>query len=322
MSSGSSERPITVYGAIAANTVIAVSKFAAGITTGSSAMLSEGIHSVVDTGNQLLLLLGIHRSKRPADELHPFGHGKELYFWSLIVAILLFGLGGGMSIYEGITHLEHPAVIQDPTWNYVVLGIAFVAEGTSWAIAWKKLLDNRKQGQGLWQVLRASKNPAVFVVVAEDSAALAGIFVAFLGVLLGHSLQNPYLDGAASIVIGLILAAVAGFLAYESRDLLVGEAADADVLQSVRRLAEADPAVVGVSRPLTMHFGPEQVLLNLDIEFRPDLSAAEITAAVDRLEAGIREERPSIKRIFIETEALRGDRQSDRPDVHVPEMEE
>lgn len=305
MSSGSSERPITVYGAIVSNTVIAVSKFAAGIITGSSAMLSEGIHSVVDTGNQLLLLLGIHRSKRPADELHPFGHGKELYFWSLIVAILLFGVGGGMSIYEGITHLEHPAVIQDPTWNYVVLGIAFVAEGASWAIAWRKLLDNRKDGQGLWQVLRASKNPAVFVVVAEDSAALAGIFVAFLGVLLGHSLQNPYLDGAASIVIGLILAAVAGFLAYESRDLLVGEAADADVLQSVRRLAEADPSVVGVSRPLTMHFGPDQVLLNLDIEFRPELSAAEITAAVDRLEAGIRKDRPNIKRIFIEAESLR-----------------
>jgi cation diffusion facilitator family transporter len=306
VSSGSSERPITVYGAMAANAVIGVSKFAAGIISGSSAMLSEAIHSVVDTGNELLLLLGIHRSRKPADELHPFGHGKELYFWSLIVAILLFGLGGGMSIYEGISHLRHPSLIKDPTWNYVVLGIAFVAEGTSWAIAWKKLLANRKEDQGLWQVLRASKNPAVFVVVAEDSAALAGILVAFLGVLLGHSLRNPYLDGAASVIIGLILAMVAGFLAYESRDLLVGESADADVVQSIRGLAESDPAVVGVSRPLTMHFGPEQVLLNLDIEFRPELSAAEITAAVDRLEAGIRKDRPNIKRIFIEAESLRG----------------
>jgi cation diffusion facilitator family transporter len=305
-SSESSERPITVYGAIAANAVIGVSKFGAGIISGSSAMLSEGIHSVVDTGNELLLLLGIHRSRKPADELHPFGHGKELYFWSLIVAILLFGLGGGMSIYEGISHLRHPSVIKDPTWNYVVLGIAFVAEGTSWAIAMNRLLARRKAGQGIWAVLRASKNPAVFVVVAEDSAALAGIFVAFWGVLLGHSLQSPYFDGAASIIIGLILATVAAFLTYESRDLLVGESADADVLQSIRRLAEADPAVVGVSRPLTMHLGPEQVLLNLDVEFRPDLSASEITSAVDRLEAGIRKDCPSVKRIFIEAEALRG----------------
>jgi cation diffusion facilitator family transporter len=295
-----------VYGAIAANAVIGVSKFAAGIISGSSAMLSEAIHSVVDTGNELLLLLGIHRSKKPADELHPFGHGKELYFWSLIVAILLFGLGGGMSIYEGISHLRHPAVIKDPTWNYVVLGIAFIAEGTSWAIALNKLLKRKKAGQGIWDAVRASKNPAVFVVLAEDSAALLGIVVAFLGVLLGHTLSNPYLDGAASIIIGLILATVAAFLSYESRDLLVGESADADVLQAIRRLAEADPAVVGVSRPLTMHFGPEQVLLNLDIEFRPDLSASEITAAVDRLEAGIRKERPSIKRIFIEAESLKG----------------
>jgi cation diffusion facilitator family transporter len=306
VSSGASERPITVYGAIAANAVIGVSKFAAGIISGSSAMLSEAIHSVVDTGNELLLLLGIHRSRKPADELHPFGHGKELYFWSLIVAILLFGLGGGMSIYEGISHLRHPAVIKDPTWNYVVLGVAFIAEGTSWAIALNKLLKRKKAGQGIWDAVRASKNPAVFVVLAEDSAALLGIVVAFLGVLLGHTLSNPYLDGAASIIIGLILATVAGFLSYESRDLLVGESADADVLQAIRRLAEADPAVVGVSRPLTMHFGPEQVLLNLDIEFRPDLSASEITAAVDRLEAGIRKERPSIKRIFIEAESLKG----------------
>jgi cation diffusion facilitator family transporter len=306
MPSAPSERTITVYGAMAANAVIAASKFAAAIISGSSAMLSEGIHSVVDTGNELLLLLGIHRSEKPADALHPFGYGKELYFWSLIVAILLFGLGSGMSIYEGISHIRHPAVIRDPTWNYVVLGIAFVAEGTSWAIALKKLLEKKKKGHGVWQALRDSKNPAVFVVLAEDSAALAGIVVAFLGVLLGHRLRNPYLDGAASIIIGLILTAVAGFLAYESRDLLVGESADAEVVQSIRKLAEADPAVVGAARPLTMHFGPDQVLLNLDIEFRPNLSASEVAAAVDRLEASIRREQPSIKRIFIEAESLKG----------------
>jgi len=301
-----SERPITVYGAIVANVVIAVAKFVAGAVSGSSAMLSEAIHSVVDTGNELLLLLGIHRSKKPADELHPFGYGKELYFWSLIVAILLFGLGGGMSIYEGISHLRHPVVIRNPTWNYVVLAIVLVAEGTSWTIAMKKFLERKKQGQGLWRALRASKNPAIFVVLAEDSAALAGIAVAFLGVLLGHRLQNPYLDGLASMVIGSLLTTVAGFLVYESRDLLVGESADEEVVQSIYKVAEADPAVVGVSRPLTMHFGPEQVLLNLDIEFRPNLSASEVTAAVDRLEKRIRAKRPNVKRIFIEAQSLKG----------------
>jgi cation diffusion facilitator family transporter len=299
-----SERPITVYAAVGSNLAIAAAKFAAALITGSSAMLAEAIHSVVDTGNELLLLLGIRRSVRPADALHPFGHGKELYFWSLIVAILLFGLGGGMSIYEGISHLQHPVEIRDPTWNYVVLGVAFVAEGTSWVIAVRKLLEGRREGQSAWRTMRTSKDPTVYTVVAEDSAALAGVLVAFLGVLLGHRLHDPYLDGTASIVIGLILATVAGYLAVESRDLLVGESAGTDVVEDIRALAEADPAVVQASRPLTMHFGPDRVLLNLDIEFRPELTADEVAAAVDRLEARIREAHPSIRRIFIEAEAL------------------
>jgi len=299
-----SERPITVYVAVGSNLAIAAAKFAAALITGSSAMLAEAIHSVVDTGNELLLLLGIRRSARPADALHPFGHGKELYFWSLIVAILLFGLGGGMSIYEGISHLQHPVEIRDPTWNYVVLGVAFIAEGASWVIAVRKLLEGRREGQSAWRTMRTSKDPTVYTVVAEDSAALAGVLVAFLGVLLGHRLHDPYLDGTASIVIGLILATVAGYLAVESRDLLVGESAGTDVVEDIRALAEADPAVVQASRPLTMHFGPDRVLLNLDIEFRPELTADEVAAAVDRLEARIRKEHPSIRRIFIEAEAL------------------
>jgi cation diffusion facilitator family transporter len=306
MSSGGSERPITVYGAIASNLVIAAAKFFAAFVSGSSAMLSEGIHSVVDTGNELLLLLGVHRSRKPADDMHPFGHGQELYFWSLIVAILLFGLGGGMSSYEGISHLQHPIDIRDPTWNYVVLGVAFVAEGTSWVVALRKLLEKKKEGQSFWRALRNSKNPAVYTVLAEDSAALAGIVVALLGVFFGHRLHNPSLDGAASIVIGAILVTVALFLVFESRDLLLGESADADIVQEIRKLAESDPAVLRVSRPLTMHFGPDQVLLNLDIEFRPELSAAEVTAAVDRVEARIRTARPNIRRIFIEAESLKG----------------
>jgi cation diffusion facilitator family transporter len=306
--SGSSERPITVYAAIASNFVIAAAKFVAAFLSGSSAMLSEGIHSLVDTGNEMLLLLGINRSKMPADELHPFGHGKELYFWGLIVAIVIFGLGGGMSTYEGITHIQYPSKIRDPLWSYVVLGIAFVAEGSSWMIALKKLLARKKKRESFWHALRMSKDPTVYTVLAEDTAALMGVTVAFLGVFLGHRFDNPYLDGAASIIIGLILATVAVFLAYESRDLLVGESADADVVRRIRELAEADPAVERVWRPLTMHFGPDQVLLNIDIEFRPDLSASDVTAAVDRLETSIRKDQPRIKRIFIEAESLKGHR--------------
>jgi cation diffusion facilitator family transporter len=305
VSSEQPERPITVYGAIASNLIIAAAKFLGAFLSGSSAMLSEGIHSVVDTGNELLLLLGVHRSRKPADDLHPFGHGQELYFWSLIVAILLFGLGGGMSIYEGISHLQHPTELRDPLPNYIVLGVAFLAEGTSWAIGMKKLLEKRQEGQSFWRTMRNSKNPAVYTVVAEDSAALSGIVVAFLGVFLGHRLHSPIADAAASVGIGLILATVAVYLAFESRDLLVGESASAEAVQRIRELAEEDPDVIQVFRSLTMHFGPDQVLLNLDIEFRPNLSASEVTAAVDRLEANIRKERPEIKRIFIEAESLK-----------------
>ena len=220
-----------------------------------------------------------------------------------------------MSIYEGISHLQHPVEIRDPSWNYAVLAVAFVAEGASLTIALRKLLERRRPEETLWHTLRASKDPTVFTVVAEDSAALMGIGVAFLGVLLGHRLQNPYIDGAASVVIGLILASVAVFLVYETRDLLVGESAESGAVESIYQLATADPDVVSVARPLTMHFGPNEVLLNLDIEFRPELSAEEVTAAVDRLEANIRQKRPKVKRIFIEAESLKRPGQGRPPHI-------
>lgn len=227
-------------------------------------MLSEGIHAVVDTGNQALLLLGLRLSNRPADETHLFGYGKEFYFWSLVVAMLLFSIGGGMSVYEGITHWQHPSPLQDPTWNYVVLSLAFIFEGISWVIALKEFMP--KVGQdGFWRAVRTSKDPALLTVLFEDSTALAGLAVAFLGVFLSHWFNNPVLDGAASIVIGLILAAVAMLLAYESKGLLLGESADTAVVSSIQQLTKADPAVEQVKRPLTMHFGPDEVLLNLDI---------------------------------------------------------
>ncbi|MGD1994190.1 MAG: cation diffusion facilitator family transporter, partial [Anaerolineae bacterium] len=231
MAGGSSAKPVTIYAAIAANFLIAVSKFIVAGITGSSAMLSEGIHSVADTGNQALLLLGIRLSKRPSDADHPFGHGKELYFWSLIVAIVLFGVGGGISLYEGIIHLQHPAELGDPTWNYVVLGMATVFESFAFVIAFRELV--RAAGQkSMWQAVRESKDPTIFVVLFEDAAALAGLIVAFLGVFLGHQLDMPILDAISSLVIAVILMSVAAFLAYESRLLLLGEAADPEIVQS------------------------------------------------------------------------------------------
>jgi cation diffusion facilitator family transporter len=301
MASASSKK--AVYAAIGGNLAIAITKFIAAFVTGSSAMLSEGIHSVVDTGNGLLLLFGIRMSNKPADLSHPFGHGKELYFWTLIVAILIFGVGGGMSVYEGINHLKHPAPMRDPLWNYLVLGFALVFEGFAWSVAFKEF--RRTQGKmGLWKALRASKDPTTFTVLFEDSAAMLGLLVAFLGIFFGHRLNNPYLDGIAAIIIGLILAVVAVLLAYESKGLLVGEGASRETIESICEIAQNDPAVVRAMPPLTMHFGPQEVLLNLDIKFRNGLSAEEIEAAIDRIEAEIRKRHPEIKRIFIEAESI------------------
>jgi len=298
--SGSSGNPITIYGAIGANFIIAVAKFLAAVFTGSSAMLSEGIHSVADTGNQLLLLLGIRRSRVPADSLHPFGYGKELYFWSLIVAIVLFGVGGGMSLYEGIVHLQHPVPIENPVWNYAVIGIGVVVEGGAWFIALREILKAQGENESLWQAMRRSKDPAVFTVLGEDSAALAGLVVAFLGVFLAHRLDMPALDGAASIVIGTILIIVASFLAFESRNLIIGECATPALVRDVRDLLEEDPAVVSVERLLTMHLGPRDVLVATEVRFNPALSVPDVETAMDRLEQTIDERCPMVGQIFIE----------------------
>lgn len=295
---------LTVYGAIAANLAIAVSKFVAATFTGSSAMISEGIHSLVDSGNGWLLLLGMRLSRRPADERHPFGHGMETYFWSLVVAILIFGVGGGMSVYEGITHIRHPAPLQDPTWNYWVLGIAGLFETISLVIGLREFLTTKDPDKTFWQSVRTSKDPTVFTVVFEDSAALLGLVLAFLGVWLGHRLHNPYFDGGASIAIGVLLAGVAAFLAWESKGLLIGESADPEVLASIRRLAAADPAVASVGPPMSMQLGPHEILLNLGVRFRGDLSADQVEAAVDRLEKTIQGSQPDVKHISIEADPL------------------
>ena len=296
------ESKVAVVAAIAGNLAIAATKLTAAFFSGSSAMLSEGIHSIVDTGNGLLLLVGLKKSKKPADLRHPFGHGKELYFWPLVVAILIFALGGGMSVYEGVTHIIHPNHA-DPTWNYVVLAFAFVFESISSVFAYKAFRGELK-GRGAIEAIRASKDPTSFTVLFEDTAALLGLIVAFLGIFLGQLFHNPYFDGAASILIGLILASVAVFLAYETKGLLIGEGVHPETLESLRSIAGADPAVQEVRKSLTMHFGPHEVLLTLDILFKQELSAEQITTAVNRVEAAIRAQHPEIKHIFIEAKSL------------------
>ena len=299
-----SESRTAIFAAIAGNLAIAATKFVAAGFTGSSAMLSEGIHSVVDTGNGALLLLGVRKSQKPPDPTHPFGHGMEVYFWSLVVAILIFALGGGMSVYEGIIHIAHPSHIGDPTWNYVVLAFAIVFESISFYFA-IRAFRKEKGSQGIWQAIHTSKDPTTFTILFEDTAALLGLLVAFVGIFLGHLLNMPYLDGVASITIGVILGVVAGFLAYESKGLLIGEGVDPQTLASIRALAGAEPAVAEVRKALTMHFGPQEVLLTLDIRFQKELTTVEIAAAIDELEEKIRARHPEIKYIFIEAKSLK-----------------
>jgi cation diffusion facilitator family transporter len=300
-----------VIAAIVGNAAIAVIKFTAGTMTGSSAMISEGIHSLVDTGNGGLLFHGLRRGARPADDHHPFGHGMEVYFWSLIVAVSIFGIGGGMSIYEGMIHIRHPSPLGSPTINYIVLALSMVFESISFSVAWKAFRTT-KGSRGTLAAIHHGKDPSMFAVLFEDSAALLGLVVAFFGVLLSHQLDAPVLDGLASIVIGLILVCAAGWLAYESKSLLMGEAADPQLVADVREIALADPAVTGLGVVLTMHLGPDEVLLNIEVQFTPGLPAEDIHTAVHRIEERINERYPEVTRIFVEVEALLASAARDR----------
>lgn len=291
---------LVVYVAIAANLSVAVTKFIVAAITGSSAMLSEGIHSVVDTGNQLLLLVGLSRSRRAADAAHPFGYGKELYFWSLIVALLLFSAGGAAAILEGVIHLREPSPLEDPFWAYIVLAVAAIMESVSWLTAYRTLSVTRKKNHSLWQTFRRSHDAPTFTTLFEDSAALLGLATAFLGIFLGHWFNNPYLDGVASIAIGVILCAMALLLTRESKALLVGEAAHPEVVASIEALANAEPEIIGVNRVLSMVLGPADTLLNVDVQFRQTISAEQVAQVVRHLETAIRNRHPDVKRIFIE----------------------
>ena len=303
---GHGESKGAVIAAVIANLVIAIIKFVAAALTGSSAMISEGIHSLVDTGNGGLLLHGMNRAKIPADQGHPFGHGKALYFWSLVVAVSIFGIGGGMSLYEGIAHIRHvapEAIHADPTANYIVLIIAMLVEGWSFSVAirhfWKA-----KGPKSPWQFIRDSKDPSLYTVVLEDSAAMLGLIFAFLGVFFGHLLENPYLDGAASIAIGLLLMSVAFILAFETKGLLLGEGVDAATLGDIRRRVESDPSVEHAGDILTMYMGPNDLLVNLGVRFVPGTTAEAMHESIGRIERDLAEAYPECTRVYVEAESL------------------
>ena len=287
-----------IYAALAGNTLIAMTKFAAAWFTGSSAMLSEGVHSVVDTGNGLLLLYGLHRASRPADLTHPFGHGRELYFWSFIVALLVFALGAGVAFYEGVMHIIEPEPATDPMVAYVVLGLSMLFEGYSWRVALKEFRTVKGKLSYLAAV-RQSKDPSVYTVLFEDSAALLGLAVAFLGILGAQLLGIPELDGVASIGISLILGTTAIFLARESKGLLMGEAALPEVQEAIQLIAERDRDVVKVNGVITMHLGPDQIVAALSLEFRDEMTVPEVEACITRIEAALRAERKDITGLFV-----------------------
>ena len=301
--SGKGESKVAVIAAVVGNLLIAIIKFIAAALTGSSAMLSEGIHSVVDTGNGVLVLMGMKRSTAPADAEHPFGHGKELYFWTLIVAISIFGIGGGMSAYEGIRHLLNPSHVTNPWPSYIVLAISALVEGSSFLIAMRQL--NTARGKvGIATFIRTSKDPALFTVVFEDSAAMLGLLVAFLGIWLGQITGSPYFDGAASVLIGIILASVAFLLARESKGLLIGEGVEPETLATMRQLVAADKAVQAVGDVRTMYMGATDLLVNLDIAFLDGMPAEAIHDAVDRIETALKAAHPEVTRIYIEVDSL------------------
>jgi cation diffusion facilitator family transporter len=294
---------LSIIGALVANVGVAVIKFIAAAYSGSSAMISEGIHSIVDSLNMLLLLLGNKRSQKPADAMHPFGYGKEIYFWTLVVATSLFAIGGGMAIYEGITHIMDPEPLVDPFWNYVVLAFALLFNGISWLIAFKEF-SKEHLGKNLWTAVHNSKDPGIFAILFEDTADILGLIVAFIGVYFGHLYNNPYIDGIASIVIGLILTITSLMLAYECKHLLIGESADASLIKSITEITKEDIATEKVHMPLTMHMGPHEILLALKINFKKELTSSDVATAIDRIEISIRSKHPNVKRIYIEAKSI------------------
>ncbi|EIZ80396.1 cation diffusion facilitator transporter family protein [Novosphingobium sp. Rr 2-17] len=294
-------KDIVLYGALAANMGIAVAKFVAAGFTGSSSMATEGVHSLVDSGNQVLLLFGQRRAARPADAAHPFGYGRELYFWAFVVAILIFAVGAGVSIYEGIVHIAAPNAIEDPTVNYIVLGIAFALESASWVIAVREFSAS-KGDQSWWQAIHRSKDPPGFIVLFEDSAALVGLVIAAIGVWASVHFGDARLDGVASILIGLVLATVAVLLARESKGLLIGEAADPALIAALRAVMDDHARITSVNHVRTVHTGPDAIFVAISADFDDMLPMGEAETLIEDLETRMKALSPKITSIYIRPE--------------------
>lgn len=301
-----------VIAALVGNSLIAVTKFAAAALTGSSAMFSEAIHSCVDTGNQALLLYGIRRADRPADDTHPYGYGREIYFWAFVVAILIFAVGAGVSLYEGVEKVRHPEPISRVYVNYIVLGIAMLFEAGAWWVAFKEF-NSTRGNKGILEAIRVSKDPSIVTVLLEDSAAMLGLVVAFLGIFLGQIFDLPELDGVASIVIGLVLAGAAMVLAYETKGLLIGEAAHPEVVSGVRHiLASQNDIILKINEILTLHQGPEDILVNISIDFHDGVPAGHIEEAISKVDVQIKKRFPLVTRIYIEAQSWQGYKRENR----------
>ena len=292
---------LVLYAALAANLGIAVAKFVAAAVSGSSSMLTEGFHSVVDSLNQLLLLYGQRRGQRRPDRDHPFGYGRELYFWSFVVAILIFAVGAGVSIYEGWIHISEPEPLRDPTINYVVLAVAFAMEGASWIFAMRAFAGSVR-GTSWWQAVRASKDPAGFIVLFEDSAALAGLLIAGIGIWASHAWGDPRIDGLASIAIGLLLGVVAALLAREAKGLLIGEGADPAIVAKVRAIVDARAEITSVNHVRTIHTAPDSIFVAISADFRDTLPMGEAEILIEAIETELRAAIPTLSSIYIRPE--------------------
>lgn len=299
-----------IYVALIGNGLIAITKFIAAGITGSAAMLSEAVHSVVDTGNQGLLLYGIRRSNRPPDDAHPFGYGMELYFWAFVVAILIFAGGAGISAYHGIEKILHPEPLESAYVNYIVLALAMVFEAIAWWIAFKAFRATKGE-LGYFEAVRQSKDPALFTVLFEDSAAMLGLVVAFIGIVLGQALDMPVLDGVASVLIGVILALTAALLAYEAKGLLIGEGVAPEVKRGIEAVIAEQPGILRLNELRSMHLGPEDVLLTISVDFRGGLSADDVEQTISEMEQTIKTRYSEVKRVFIEAQNWRA-HQADR----------
>jgi cation diffusion facilitator family transporter len=297
------ESKLVLFAALAANLGIAIAKFVAAAITGSAAMLTEGFHSVVDSLNQILLLYGQKRSRRPPDELHPAGYGRELYFWSFVVAILIFAIGAGLSVYEGIAHLFQPTMPQDATIAYIVLAVSFALEGASWLTA-VRAFARSKGALGWWQAVRRSKDPATFIVLFEDSAAMAGLVIAGAGIGLSHATGDGRWDGIASILIGGVLGVVAILLARESKELLIGERASPELVEAIRHAIDSRPEVSRVGNVLTVHLGPRSVFVGADVDFVDTVPAGAVETMIAEVEAALRRDWPEIGSLYIKPKAI------------------